>query len=159
MPMTAVLLVMAAVMVWLAGVRPRKEHRVASVSREDGSPPSCVAMPGTPAEDALIWHRRRALEALDRHAAGQPLCGVGAAASGSLKQGEGAVAALTEVTRRHRTQPREGLTTSAAHVLRAWRAERGQRDGPHWHAYRAGGEQAIRNLTADLSHLESQQRP
>lgn len=157
--MTAVLLVIAAVMVLLAGVRPREEHRVASVSREDGSPPPSAAMPGTPAEDALTRHRRRALEALDRHAGGQPLCGVGAAASGSLKQGEGAVAALTEVTRRRRTQPEEGLTTSAADVLRAWRAELGERDGPHWGSYRAGGEQAIRDLTADIAHLESQQRP
>src|SRR5699024_3432049 len=115
-------------------VRGRRHDgaRAGFVFPEEGSPPPFVAVRGTPGEDTLTRHRRHSLETLDRHAGGQALCRVSAAASGGLKQAEGAVAALSEVTRRHRTQPEEGIAASAAHVLQTWRAELAERDGPHW---------------------------
>lgn len=159
--MTAVALLtlaIAAVVVVLVRGRPRDGARAGFVSPEEGSPPPAVDVGGTPGENTLTRHLRQSLEALDRHAGGQPLCRVGAATSGGLKQAEGAVAALTDVARRHRTQPEEGLSASAAHVLQAWRAELTERDGPHWQAYRAGGEQAIWDLTTDIASLESHRR-
>lgn len=112
-------LAIATVVVMLARGRPRDDARAGFVSPEEGSPPPSVAVPGTFAEDVLAGHRRRSLEALDRQAGGQPLCRVGPAASDGLKQAEDAVAVLSEVARRHRALPEEGLTASAAHVLQA----------------------------------------
>lgn len=104
-------------------------------------------------DDVLAAHRRRCLEALTRQAGGQPLCGMESRAPG-LKRGEGAVSALSQVARRHRAQPREGLAASAAGVLQDWTTGLEHRQGQAWTAYREGGEQAIIALAADLADLE-----
>lgn len=115
--------------------------------------PGVTEVPEAPAaggEDVLELHRRRAVEALDQHSGGQPLCRVAPGSPGGVKESEGAVAALTQVARRHRAHPEDDLRATVALVRHAWTAELEQRDGVHWHAYREGGEHALRTLATDL---------